>query len=299
MQINRLLEIVYILLEKKLITAKELSERFGVSQRTIYRDIDALCIAGIPLYSERGKGGGISMIPEFVLNKSILNEQEQQTMLSALQVLSGVKASETDQMQQKLSVLFNKKMTNWLHVDLSDWSFGSIDIFNDFKNAILEQRIAEFDYYSTYGEKTHRLIEPVQLIFKSKAWYINGFCLTRQEMRLFKLTRVKNLVITKKQYSERDQHKNGRDANSLENQKQYINLKLRIEPKMIYLVFDEFNEDMIQKQPDGSFLVSANLPEDNWLYGFILSLGEYIEILEPVHIREIIKNKAGKIYGKY
>ncbi|MDR0286975.1 MAG: HTH domain-containing protein, partial [Clostridiales bacterium] len=121
MQVNRLFEIIYILLNKKMITAKELAEHFDVSQRTIYRDIDLLSLAGIPVYTEKGKNGGISLLPEFVLNKSILSEQEQNEILSALQGLSTVKTAETDQVLKKLSTIFNKNTVNWLDVDFSDW----------------------------------------------------------------------------------------------------------------------------------------------------------------------------------
>ena len=159
--------------------------------------------------------------------------------------------------------------------------------------------MAEFDYYSTRGEKTRRRIEPIQLLFKSKAWYVTGFCLSRQAMRLFKLTRVKNLIITRKHFSEREPIKPGPDTGFFEPQMPLINLKLKIHPKMTYLVFDEFGEDMVKKQADGSFVVSAALPEDDWVYGFILSFGEYIEVLGPPHIKRIIKRKARKIYNKY
>ena len=118
--------------------------------------------------------------------------------------LSNVKTSETNQVSQKLSTIFNKSAANWLEVDFSDWGYHNGSAFNDFKIAILERRIAEFDYYSTYGEMTHRRIEPVQLWFKSKSWYIKGFCLIRQDMRLFKLTRVKNLKLTDEHFGERD-----------------------------------------------------------------------------------------------
>ena len=300
MQINRLLEIVYVLMGQKAVTAKELSKQFGVSQRTIYRDLDTLSLAGIPVYTDRGKGGGISLLPEYVLNKSILSEKEQHEILSALQALSSVRTPETEKVRQKLSAIFNKSMVNWLHVDFSDWSFGSADYFNDFKTAILEQRIAEFDYYSTQGEKTRRRVEPVQLIFKLKAWYVNGFCLYRHDMRLFKLTRVKNLTITKKHFSEREQTINNPDPDSFgKYKKQIIPLKLKIAPERAFLVFDEFSEEMLEKQADGSLIVSASMPEDEWVYGFILSFGEYIEVLEPAYIREIIKNKSEKIFKKY
>ena len=298
MQINRLLEIVYILLDQKAITAKQLSARFGVSQRTIYRDIDALSLAGIPVYAEKGKGGGIRVLPEFVLNKSILSEQEQQEILSALQMFSGIDSEKTGQALKKLSALFKKSAADWLQVDFSGWSSSEGAVFNHFKTAILERRITEFDYYGTSGSKTLRRIEPVQLWFKSKAWYIIGFCLTRKDLRTFKLTRVKNLKVTNKHFTIRDNLPF--PLNTTEDEKQkLVAMKFKIEPEMTYRVFDEFDEDMVEKRKDGSYIVSVKWPMDSWLFSFILSFGEYIEVLEPKSLRKTIKNMIAKIGRKY
>jgi predicted DNA-binding transcriptional regulator YafY len=293
------LEIVYILLEKKLVTAKQLAEQFGVSQRTIYRDIDTLGLAGIPIYTEQGKGGGISLMPEFVLDKSILSEQEQYKILSALQALSGIESVETDQVLTKLSALFKKSASNWLQVDFSGWNSASSDFFTIFKTAILERKIVEFDYYSSYNEKTRRRIEPVQLWFKEKAWYIYGFCLKRQDVRVFKLVRIKNLTITNKQFSARALPSVYENSGAEKERNPDITLKLRIAAEMTHRVLDEFREDMIKRQADGSFIVSVTWQEDQWVYGFLLSFGEYIEVLEPKHVQKILKSIAQKISKKY
>ena len=290
---------VYILLSKQSTTSKELAERFGVSQRTIYRDIDTLSLAGIPVYTEQGKGGGISLLPDFVLNKSILSEQEQNEILSALQSLTNIKTAGAEQVLQKLSTVFNKTAANWLEVDFSDWSYANGDVFNGFKTAILERRIAEFDYHSTYGEKTHRRIEPIQIWFKSRAWYIKGFCLTRQDIRLFKLTRVKNLNVTDERFPERDLFSAipnpGPDRPQAD-----VTLKLKIAPEMAHRVYDEFDENHIEQQPDGSFIVSVTWLEDElWLYNAIFSFGEYVEVIEPDYIRKNMKEKIRKISEKY
>jgi len=114
MQINRLFEIIYILLNKKSITAKELAEHFEVSVRTIYRDIDILSIAGIPIYTSQGKGGGISLLDDYVLDKSLLSEQEQKEILYALQSLTVANVPDTDKVLSKISNLFNKNKRNWI-----------------------------------------------------------------------------------------------------------------------------------------------------------------------------------------
>jgi len=298
MQANRLFEIIYILLDKKSATAKELAAHFGVSARTIYRDVDTLSLAGIPVYTEKGKGGGISLLPDFVLNKSILSEGEQNEILTALYGLSHVKADETKNVLSRLSTIFNKTAANWLEVDFSDWSYEN-DFFNDFKLAILERYIVEFDYYNTYGEKTLRRVEPMQLWFKSKSWYVKGFCLIKQGMRIYKLTRVKNLAVTKEQFPVRDLLSAEFSGETLDRERMDITIKLRIEPEMTYRVFDDFEENSVEKQSDGSFIVTVTWPEDNWVYGYLLSFGEYAEVLEPLHLREIIKTKAQKMLGRY
>jgi len=288
-----------LLINKKRTTAKILADYFGVSQRTIYRDIDTLCLAGVPIYTEKGKGGGISLLPEFVLEKSILNEHEQNEILSALQGLTSIKATETENIIKKLSASFNKNMVNWLEVDFSRWDKNDEKLFKDIKTSILEKRIIEFDYYSTYSEKTHRNIEPVQLWFKTKTWYVKGFCLTKHCIRIFKLSRIKNLKITSKNFSVRQLKESDLEIKHDEYKKQSITIKLKIAPKMSYRVYDEFGVDVPEKQPDGSFIVSLTSPEDNFIYGTILSYGEYIEVLAPEHIRKIIKEKSKKITEKY
>ena len=296
---NRLFEITYILLNRTTITARELAEHFGVSTRTIYRDIDVLSLAGVPVYTEKGKGGGIGLLPDFVLDKSILNEQEQDDILSALQSLSGVRAAENGRVLEKLSAIFNKNAVRWLEVDFSDWGATNDKAFGDFKAAILERRIVEFDYFGANGEATRRRVEPVRLWFKSKAWYVKGFCLARQDMRLFKLSRVRNLSVTDERFAVRDCPAGLEDTAPDSLVKPPVALKLKIAPEMAYRVYDEFIEETAEKLPDGSFVVSVNWPEDDWVYRLILSYGEYIEALEPAHVRETIKGMAQKIAGMY
>lgn len=299
MQINRLFEIIYILLNKKTITARELSEYFGVSRRTICRDVDTLSLAGVPIYTERGRGGGISLLPDFVLNKSILNEHEQNEILSALHSLSNIKTDDTSQILRKLSTIFNKTTINWIEVDYVGWSHEN-DYFNDFKLAILERRISKFDYYNSRGDKNIRRVEPIQLWFKSKSWYLKAFCLTKQSMRLYKLSRIKNLVVTDEYFNERDSlaiSYNPVQESFRDQQKETI--ILHIEAEMASRVYDDFYESLVDQQPDGSFIITVEWPEDIWLYNFILSFGTYIEVLEPNHLRGIIKEQAHKISQKY
>lgn len=288
-----------MLLSKDKVTAKELSERFEVSPRTIYRDIDALSIAGIPVYTEKGKGGGISLLPEFTLNKSLLTEQEQEDIISALQALEAINPRETAQALTKLSIVFNRKLVNWIDVDFSNWSRQDEGLFNKLKTAIFNKSVVVFDYYSTKGVKTNREVEPIQLFFKYQAWYLKGFCRLRHEIRLFKLTRIKNLVLTDEDYNERHSSIDLLEASQNEDNYNYVELRLKIEAEMAYRVYDEFEPQNIQRLSDGSFIVTVVYPEDEWVYGYIMSFGEYIEVLEPMHIRKIIQERLEKSFKKY
>ncbi|MDF2632456.1 MAG: transcriptional regulator [Caproiciproducens sp.] len=300
MQINRLFEIVYILLNKETTTAKELAERFEVSIRTIYRDVDTLASAGIPIYASQGKGGGISLLDNYVLNKSVLSENEQNEILFALQSLTITQNTETDKVLSKLSSLFNKNEINWIEVDLSPWGSDKNKIceFTILKNTILNHRIIEFNYFNTSGEKSSRKVEPVKLIFKVNAWYLIGFCLSKNEYRTFKISRMSDVRITQEIFIDRLPQKMPEDIKEQSSQK-WIDVQLRISSHGAYRVFDEFNEKDIMKNQDGSFMISTSLPESEWLLNFILSFGADVEVLSPQSIRKVIQKKLNEMILKY
>jgi len=297
MQVNRLLEIIFILLQKNKISAAKLSKQLGVSIRTIWRDINLLSAAGIPIYTERGKGGGISLLPNFILSKSIFNEQEQDEILLALHGLSNIK-NDTAQVLRKMSVIFNKTAQNWIEVDFSDWHCKN-NFFDRLKTSILKQHIVEFNYYNSNGDKSFRRVEPIQLWFKSKSWYLKGFCLTKQDIRLYKLSRIKNLIATDEYFYQRDLAISTNNTIQKRNKQQLATLKLRIEPELAFRVYDDFDESEVEKQPNGSFLVTVPNIEENWVYGLLLSYGKYIEVLEPESVRHILKEESQNIYKKY
>lgn len=287
MQINRLFEIVYSLLNKKTITAKELSERFEVSVRTIYRDIDTLSCAGIPVYMSKGKGGGISLLDNFVLNKSVLSDTEQNEILTALQTLNAINYPDVNLVISKLGLLFNKSDYNWIDVDFSHWGSKDRGTFNLLKTAIVNTKAITFDYFSSYGEKTRRTVEPLQLWFKDKSWYLKGYCLSKQAFRTFKLTRMKNVFMTEKSF-ERELSQELMSEVTRGNNYNWVNLNLRLKPGVAYRVYDEFDESEIVKNSDGSFDVTISYPEDEWVYGYILSFGSFVEVIEPKHIKDIV-----------
>ena len=166
---GRLFKIVYHLLDKGRATAPELAEKFEVSVRTIYRDLDAISAAGIPIYTVQGKGGGIFILPEFVLEKSLLTPQEKEQILMALQGLAAAEDSRTDELITKLGGLFRVQGANWIEVDFSDWhkNTAGAELFDELKRAVFSCRRVSFSYFAGEGGGTVRTVEPVKLIFKS------------------------------------------------------------------------------------------------------------------------------------
>lgn len=300
MQINRLFETIYILLSKKTITANELAERFEVSVRTIYRDIDTLSSAGIPIYASQGKRGGISLLDDYVLDKSILSEREQNEILYALQSLAITQAPDTDKVLAKLSSLFNKNKTSWIEVDFSPWGSDESRLwqFTILKDAILGRRIIEFDYFNSSGEKSTRRVEPIKLIFKVNAWYLQAFCLVKNTNRTFKISRMSDLLITPQTFVERSSDEFP-ESGQMPKRQDWIPLCLKISAQGAYRVYDEFNEKDIAQNDDGSFTVTASLPDSKWLIRYLLSFGADVEVLTPAKIRDAFRDELNNMMGKY
>ena len=292
---NRLFEIVYILLQKKKTTAKELADRFEVSTRTIYRDIETLSTANIPIYASKGKDGGIGLLDEYVLNKTILSEEEQNQILFALQGMKKVKGQDEKDILEKLSILFNKKINDWIKIDFSNWGNIEEEQFDMIKSAILNKQLVQFTYYNSNGEESKRTVEPLQIWFKDKSWYLVSYCKLKQDYRIFKIARIKEVKMLQEHF-ERELPKE--EENEKHNLKM-IELELEINKAMTYRVYDEFESKEITKKQDGNFMIKVKYPENEWVYGYILSFGEHAKVLSPDYAKNIIKDKLQKTLKNY
>lgn len=313
--INRLLSIIYILMNKGTVTAKELAERFEVSVRTIYRDIDVLSMAGIPVYTTKGRNGGIHLTEQFVLNKMLVSKKEQQQILAALASLRETGAHEEEKILDKLGDFFMEKPANWVAIDFSDWSGRRKELFNQIRDAILNRHAIQFDYYGQQGEMSHRCAEPIQLLFKEYTWYVRAYCRTRQAMRLFKVLRMKRVVVLDETFDIRDvAATNDREKKALAADiskscsDDYVDppandlipeITLWIDKKEAYRVYDRFDEEEITVLPDGHFEIHYRCPLDDWVYGMILSFGPSAKVLAPKHVQTEIRRRIEKMAELY
>lgn len=280
MQIHRLFEIVYILMSRKTTTAGALASHFEVSKRTILRDVQVLAAAGIPVYTTQGKGGGISLMEQFVMNRSLLSAEEQNQILLSLQGLSATGQEDASALLAKLENLFDRAGTNWIEVDFSRWGHkrADQDRFNTLKHAILDERELVFTYVSSQGKKSARNVFPLKLVFKSKAWYLQSFCTGAQEYRTFKVNRMLNIEESDTTFERRNFVVPPLEEVSYPTTSCLVALELAFPPHMSYRVYDEFDDGVIEQDDRGWLRVATRLPEDNWLYGFLLSFGKDIEI---------------------
>lgn len=304
--LSRLLSMVYLLMNKETVTAKELAERFEVSVRTVYRDVEALSMAGIPVYTRTGRNGGISLTEQFVLNKMLVTKEDQEQILAALASLRETGAGREEETLEKLGIFFQAEPQNWVSIDFSDWSGRRKEMFEEIREAILSHTVLAFDYYGQYGEMSRRIVEPMQLLFKDYTWYLRAFCRERQDMRQFKILRMKRMTMLEEKFKprqiefqeevqkeiEKDQRQHGR--------KEELPISLWIAKKEAYRIYDRFEEEEITLLPDGNFKIQMNCILDDWVYGMILSFGPSAKVLEPETVKaEVIKriHEMGKQYG--
>lgn len=296
MQESRLFKILYYLLSQGHATAPELAEKLEVSVRTIYRDIDALSGAGIPLFTETGRNGGIYLMDNFTLDRVILSKEEKQEVLTALQSIHAAPDMEYSPVLSKLSALFQMQSDTWLEVDYTRWGDKQSDKikFDSLKSAILQRRCVKISYTSSYAQTTERIIHPLKLLYKGRAWYLKAFCTNRQQFRLFRLNRILDLEVLYKNFPCCSFPET--DENSSSEYEQQVTLCFP--QKMAYRVYDEFAPEQITLQEDGTLLASAKMPVDNWLIGFLLSFGPNVTVLSPADLKKDLAEQARLTYEK-
>lgn len=309
MKIDRLLSIVIILMNRNLIQAKELADMFEVSVRTIYRDIESINQAGIPVVTYQGANGGIGLMEGYRLDRNVLTDGELADIFTALQNVSAYGAGEHSLLMEKISsVIPPSKMdafrskTTQLVVDFSPWGMnGPLEERMGTLKEALEQSLAvTFEYVNAEGQTTLRSVEPYTLVLKGQAWYLYGLCALRQEFRLFKLLRMKSIVKETRSFTRQDLppgevpwiHEMRKDP-------PLVPVVLHFPPEGKHLAEDRFDYTELQSDGNGGYRVSLDYPEDGWLYGFLLSFGTAVEVLEPEHLRRKIGELAAGIAAKY
>ena len=302
MKIDRLVSIIMILNSKDKVTAKELSEKFEVSTKTIQRDMDIIARAGIPIVSYKGNQGGYGIIDGYKVNKSSMTSNEVNLLKK---LLIGINKSyenqETSTLLNKLDVIKPQNSNgvfDRLVIDFSSW--GKSEDLNDemriIDEAIKNNNPIEFHYINGDGEKTFREIEPYKIIFKSLAWYVYGFCNLKNEMRVFKVNRMKEIRVKKEKFIYKEEFI---ENLLIEKEQEKIEVTIKIQSKMMGIIKEGFREYRLIEEKEDYIIAIINVPSGKWIESMILSFGDYVEVLNPLFLRESIKEKINKMNNLY
>ena len=308
MKVDRLVSIIMILLDKKRIGAQELADMFEVSPRTIYRDIDAINMAGIPVRGASGVGGGFEIMQEYKVDKNVFSADDLSALLMGLSSLSGmIRGDELVHALAKVKSFIPadrakeiELKANQICIDLSPW-MGNRNIqpyLETIQSALQENKLLSFEYIAHHGNKTARTAEPYQLVLKGNHWYLQGYCRVRSDFRLFRLSRMSNLQMKEEIFAPRDYQKPQLDFDSILETMQ-TKIKIRIHRSVMDRVLDFCTyEDF---SPDGNEYYIVNFPfiDNEYHYDILLSFGDKCECLEPLHVREKMKRRIHDIVAIY
>ncbi|HBM3573015.1 TPA: YafY family transcriptional regulator [Listeria innocua] len=308
MKVDRLMSIVLILLDKERISAQELADRFEVSLRTIYRDIDAIDLAGVPIRSTPGVGGGFEIMPAYKMDSKVFSTADLSAILMGLSSLSNmVRGDELINALAKIKSFIPadrakeiELKANQIYIDLSQWT-GNNNIqphVEIIKMALQENKLLTFEYIAHQGNKTVRIVEPYQLVMKSSHWYLYGYCQNRNDFRLFRLSRMSGLQILEDTFTLRDFQKPQLEMEDIVAIMQ-IEIKIRIHQSIIDRVLDYCSYENFYPDGEEHYIVSFPFIENEYHYDILLSFGDKCECLEPLHVREKMKRRIYDIVSIY
>ncbi|WP_207694854.1 hypothetical protein DOK67_0003083 [Enterococcus sp. DIV0212c] len=308
MKIERMLTIIVMLLNRNRITANELAEKFEVSVRTIYRDIETINLAGIPIISHSGNNGGFSIYESYKLNHQVLTLNNLASLLSVLKdINSTVDDIELESSIEKLKNIIPENKEDYLKlhmeqiiIDLHPYGDSPEHkaLVKTLRKAITQTNLLTIDYRNYDNIVSKRQVEPMSLVFKNYTWYLFAYCLLKEEFRIFRVSRISDFHIENQSFERRE--KSYHEIMTLLNEQTTMTtIVLKVSPKMKSRVEDVFNKEDIVVLETGELLVTATFPEKEWLFSLIFSFGEHIEILAPKELRQKMATKLKLMAEKY
>lgn len=300
MKIDRLIGILSILLQKDKVTAPYLAEKFEVSRRTINRDIEDLCKAGIPVSTTQGVNGGISIMDGYAIDRTLLTSSDMQAVLAGLRSLDSVSGTNRyGQLMEKLSAGSSNMVTGneYMLIDLSSWYRGILaPRIELIQRAISEAERIRFFYFSSRGE-SRREIEPYYLIFQWSSWYVWGWCSERKNFRLFKLNRMSELQLAGEKFQKRQAPLPDFTPEKVFPPRYQVKAVFQEECK--WRLIEEYGIESFVTQPDRTLLFSFGFTDKEQIFSWLLTFGEKGELLEPKELRKELGQLGQAIWKKY
>jgi len=334
---DRLLSIIIYLLNRDLVSARELAQKFEVSVRTIQRDMESIELAGIPIMTIQGPSGGYAIMDSFKLDRQLVSTDDLFFIITALHgIESSLPAGSISGTIEKMNSLLPHETERTdgtdaagdpvnlkelkarkggrnqdcyssrrekLSIDFS--AFGGSErqreVFRQLERAIESEVLVRFSYLNNRMERTERVVEPMTLAFKWRSWYLFGYCTLRSDFRLFRLGRIREVELLTRKFRRREKRFDQffEENNPWEASGEWIDISLKFDPYIRPMVEEFYEREKTEEGPDGSLIAHMRMPEDGWVYGLILSYGKFVEVLEPAKLRETIRGAARDIYSLY
>lgn len=301
MKLERLISIIFKLLNNEILTASSLAAEFQVSSRTIYRDIEAICAAGIPVVSYQGTNGGFGIIEGYKFDRSLIGSYDILNLVTVLSSLSSIfEDKEVEHTIERLKLLNTSGDKNALLVDLESYRTEPNSLI-DLRKAIHEKRVIRFDYVSNKNEFTSREIEPIHLQYKFRNWYLYGYCRERHNYREFRVSRMMSITVKQEKFLQN--HKMKDDSSYLDdNLEGFEDVVIWVDPNSLAEALDQFQNFTKIVNGDGSmtFTLSVYQPlHAGWLKSILLSFGSGAKVIQPVELQSMLIDEAKKIIKVY
>lgn len=300
MKIDRLIGILSILLQREMVTAPYLADQFEVSRRTINRDIEDLCKAGIPIVTKQGVNGGISIMDNYKLERTLLTNTEMQDIFAGLRSLDSINGTNRyGQLMGKLAAGASDFMAGnqSIIIDLSSWYKEALTSkIEVIRNAIDNCKELEFRYYAPGGESERR-IKPYYLIFRWSSWYVWGWCNEREDFRLFKLNRLDNVRLSKNVFVK--QFVPLPDLTKEHIFPGRIHVKALFDAGCKWRLVEEFGPHCFEEQADRTLLFHADYTDKENFITWLLTFRDQVKLLEPEEIRIEIQQIIEKMKERY
>ena len=303
MKTDRLYALTLYLLNHGKSSASELAKHFEVSVRTIQRDIDALCQAGIPICALTGTNGGYEVLSDFQMNNQLASEDEYAYIVTAINGLKTVTNNPVaDDIYEKITAISKNSNTGMI-LDFSVLREGDEKLLQTLQSAVKNKQVVRFTYTNNGGETRLHCVEPIAVIYKWYAWYMLAYNTAKQDYRTYKLVRMEDVCITEDEFSK--EHKSAQDIlngcdNSYQEKDISTRVRMRCRGNAIHRIKEYLNGQQIKNCDDGSSIMEIHIVEkEQWWIGVVLSQGQEVEIIEPEHIKERIINSAKDILFLY
>lgn len=297
MKIDRMLSMVMLLLQREIISATELAKTFEVSTRTVYRDIDAINLAGIPIVTYPGVYGGVGIMKEYKVDKRLFTSSDIASLLIGLGgIRSALNTDEFTNTLAKVKAMIPQEQllqldlqSNQIVIDLTPWKSDNrmADYLRIIKNAIEKKHIIELTYTSAKGDTANRKVEPYRLLHKGNSWYLQGYCLHKNDMRSFRLLRIEHLSDLDIDFSPRQIDLMAMDEGFTKDNPT-INVTIKFAEAAKKSVTGFWGENIITSFQDGYYTAQITIADNKYGYKTLLLVSDQCECVAPPKVREYL-----------